>query len=394
MPSDIPIARLEYFRKEIGLDETKLSALRPFADRLAGRGGKAGRYLNALFRRVAPRTSLELALEYSGGVLKDFWTRWYATLWTRPWDQDFLAELWRQGVTSAKMGIDLQYVMLGEIKCRQIFLRTVKDVVPVETRDAVSSAVNDLLDLCLIVRTKGHVSHVSHCALPLLQGIFHQTRNPLTIIGGTAMSLMRRCGPEQNAQIQVILDETMRLERMTHDISTLNAIELSEPPLGPIAVGPLLTALLDGLRNGPAWPENLETVFALDPDHPEVEGDQTLLSELFKEGIINAFEAMPQATRRLSIASRVDQASPSHLTITILSPGELPKGEDVDQLFLPFHSTKPQGTGFGLAIAQAAARKCLGRVSLTQTPEGVALVVKLPLKGQVGVGGLRGQLDF
>ena len=133
---------------------------------------------------------------------------------------------------------------------------------------------------------------------------------------------------------------------------------------------------------------------ALDPDHPEVEGDQALLSELFKEVLINAFEAMPQGKKRLSIASRVDQASPSHLTITILGPGELPKGEDVDQLFLPFHSTKPQGTGFGLAIAQAAARKCLGRVSLTQTPEGVALVVKLPLKGQVGVGGLRGQLDF
>jgi len=391
---DIPIARLEYFRKEIGLDETKLSAVRPFADRLAERAGTAGRYLNALFRKVAPRTSLELALEYSGGVLKDFWTRWYATLWTRPWDQDFLTELWRQGVTSAKMGIDLQYVMLGEVKCRQLFLRTVKDVVPMEALSAVSSAVSDLLDLCLIVRAKGHVSHVSHCALPLLQGIFHQTRNPLTIIGGTALRLMRQCSPEQNAQIQVILDETMRLERMTRDISTLNAIELSEPPLRPVAIGPLLTATLDGLRNGPAWPKKLETVLNLDPDHPEVEADQTLLSELFKEVFINAFEAMPPSNRKLSIVSRVDKASPSHLTLAILGPGQLPAGEDVDQLFLPFHSTKPQGTGFGLAIAQAAARKCLGRVSLVQTPNGVACMVKLPLRGRVDTGGLRAQLNF
>jgi len=394
MAPDIPIARLEYFRKEIGLSETKLSALRPFAAKLAGRADAAGRYLNALFRKVAPRTSLELALEYSGGALKDFWTRWYATLWTRPWDQDFLAELWRQGAASARMGIDLQYVMLGEVKCRQIFLRTVKDVMPMETRGAVSSAVNDLLDLCLIVRAKGHVSHVSHCALPLLQGIFHQTRNPLTVIGGTALRLMRQCGPEQNEQIKIILDETMRLERMTHDISTLNAIELSEPPLKPVAIGPLLTETLDGLRNGPAWPEKLETVLTLDPERPEVEADRPLLSELFKEVFVNALEAMPASGRRIEVTSRVDEASPSHLTIAILGPGRLPANEDMDQLFLPFHSTKPQGTGFGLAIAQAAARKCMGRVSLAQTPDGVVCTVKLPLKRRTGAEGFRTQLDF
>jgi len=394
MSDDIPIARLEYFRKEIGLGEAKLQALRPFADRLARRADKAGRYLNALFRKVAPRTSLELALEYSGGALKNFWSNWYATLWTRPWDQDFLAELWRQGIASARMGLDLQYVMLGEVKCRQIFLRTVKEAVPVEQQGAVSSAVNDLLDLCLIVRAKGHVSHVSHCALPLLQGIFHQTRNPLTVIGGTALRLMRQCGPEQNAQIQIILDETMRLERMTRDISTLNAVELADPMLRPVTIGKLLAQTIDGLRNGPAWPENLDLAVNLDPDNPEVEGDEALLSELFKEALVNAFEAMPKTGRRLEITSRVDKASPSHLTIAIVNSGELPKGEDIDQLFLPFHSTKPQGTGFGLAIAQAAARKCLGRVSLTQEPEGVAFVVKLPLKGQVGAHGPRAQVDF
>ena len=394
MNSHIPIGRLEYFRKEIGLDDSKLVALRPYADKLAARGPKAGKYLVALFRKVAPRTSMELSLDYFDGALKEFWTRWYVALWTRPWDQDFLGELWRQGVNSAKRGIDLQYVMLGDVKCRQIFIRAVRDDVPLDKRYPVASAVNDLLDLCLMVRAKGHASYLSHCAEPLLQGIFHQTRNPLTVIGGTAMRLMRLGGPEVQGLAQVILDEALRLERMTHDISTYNSIELGEPVLEPMAIGPFLEGVIDGLRGGAAWPEGVEVTLNLDQGHPEVEGDAALLGELFKEVLVNALEAMPAGGRALSIASRVDPASPTHLALSILGGGELPRGEDVDQLFLPFHSTKSHGTGFGLAIARAAARKCFGRVTLTQTAEGVVCTVKLPLRGQVGEGSLQAQRDF
>jgi len=394
MNEHIPVARLEFFRKEIGLDESKLGAIRPYADKLAAHGPKAGKYLVALIRKVAPRTSMELTLDYYDGALQEFWTNWYATLWTRPWDQDFLSELWRQGVNTAKRGIDLQYAMLGDVKCRQIFIRAVREDVPLDKRGPVSSAVNDLLDLCLMVRAKGHVSYLSHCAEPLLQGIFHQTRNPLTVIGGMAMRLMRLDGPEVRSMAQVILDETLRLERMTHDISTLNTIETAEPVFAPMAVGPLLEGVVEGLKAGPAWPEGVEAVLSLDPEHPEVEGDQPLLAELFKEVLVNALEAMPPGGGVLSVSSRVDPASPTHLTLSILGGGELPRGEDVDQLFLPFHSTKTRGTGFGLPIAWAAARKCYGRVALVQTDAGVACVVKLPLKGQVGEGGLKVQQDF
>jgi signal transduction histidine kinase len=125
-----------------------------------------------------------------------------------------------------------------------------------------------------------------------------------------------------------------------------------------------------------------------------IEADPALLKELFKEVLVNALQAMPATEQRLSVTSRVDQATPSHLSIVILGCGELPAEGDVDALFLPFHSTKPQGTGFGLAIAQAAARKCFGRVTLEQTPEGVACTVKLPLKGQLEDTDLMTQQDF
>lgn len=394
MNGGIPLARLEYFRKEIGLDETRLTAIRPYADKLASRARKAGAYLDGLFRKAAPRTRIELTLEYFDGTLKEFWFRWYSELWTRPWDDVFLEDLWLQGVNSAKVGIELQFMMLGEVKCRQIFIRAVREEVPMDKRGPVASAVNDLLDLCLMVRVKGHASYSAHCVEPLLQGLFHQTRNPLTVIGGTAMRLMRTGNPEIMGMAQVILDEALRMERLTHDISTYNSVETAEPSFRQVDIGPFVEQVLEGLAAGPEWPQDMRLTVDMDGAHPMVEADPALLKELFKEVLVNAIQAMPATERGLSVASRVDPSTPSHLSIVILGCGELPRGEDPDQLFLPFHSTKTHGTGFGLAIAKAAARKCFGRVSLAQTPDGVACTVKLPLKGRIDETGLLAQQDF
>ncbi|MFP5240269.1 MAG: histidine kinase dimerization/phospho-acceptor domain-containing protein, partial [Acidobacteriota bacterium] len=231
MDEYLPLSQLNYFRNEIGLDESRLAAIRPYAAMLSAHSEAVGSYLGALYRRVIPKPQLELFQEHFGSPLEDLWQSWYATLWDRPWDEAFLAELWRQGVNSARLGIDLQYVMLAEVKGRQIFLRAIRDEVAMEVRAPVVLAVNDLLDLCLIVRSKGHVYHRSNVDQSLMQGIFHQTRNPLTVIGGMAARLARNGDQSVRESANAILDEALRLERMTRDISTLNAIGLAEPSI-------------------------------------------------------------------------------------------------------------------------------------------------------------------
>lgn len=388
------ISRLEFFRNEIGLDSSKMDALRPYAAKLAERAPKAGKYLEALFRKIAPRTHMELSLDFFKGTVKLFWKRWYESLWYRDWNAQFLGELWQQGFDSAVMGIDLQYMMLGEIKCRQFFSRTVRDQVPPDQRPLVASAVNALLDLCLLVRAKGHSAYTICIASPVQQGLFHQTRNPLTIIGAAAKHLIRKGDPDAKEMGQIILDEALRLERMTRDISRLNSVELAEPKFEPVAIGPLLERTIEDLKSGSARPDEGGFRFSLDPAHPEVETDPSLAGELFKEVLTNALEALPQGKHSIVVESRVDLKSPSHLNVIILGEGELPKDQELEQLFLPFNSSKTHGTGFGLPIAKAAAKKCLGRISLSQTDRGVSCTVKLPLKGRIDGLGLLTQQDF
>ncbi|GFK93343.1 Sensor protein ZraS [Fundidesulfovibrio magnetotacticus] len=378
------LPRFEYFRREIGLDEARLEILRPWASMLAERGRKAGKYLDALFRKASPRAYLDFALEYWGGASKRFWVGWYSTLWHRPWDDAFLRELWQQGADAARCGIGVQFTMLGEIKSRQYFVRGVRRHVPQEQVPAVASAVVDLLDLCMLVRVRGHTAHHDSVAQPVLQGLFHQTRNPLTVIGAAASRILRAADDTgMREKAQVILDEALRLERMTRDISTLNAVELSEPGFSAVALEPLLRSLTDELQARPGWPQGLEPRWALDPLRPEVHSDPALLATLLREVLANALEAMDPARPELTIASAPDPSVPSHLDLTVQGSGGLPPEEDPSSLFLPFHSTKPMGTGFGLPIARAAARKLFGHVSLARTPGGATCTVKLPLKGRI-----------
>lgn len=68
------------------------------------------------------------------------------------------------------------------------------------------------------------------------------------------------------------------------------------------------------------------------------------------------------------------------LELELFKTGRLPSAEEMAGLFTPFHSIKPQGTGFGLPIASLAARRNLGYISLAVAIGGGTLcLVRLPL---------------
>lgn len=54
--------------------------------------------------------------------------------------------------------------------------------------------------------------------------------------------------------------------------------------------------------------------------------------------------------------------------------------QEIQNAFVPFYSSRPDKTGFGLSIARLAARKSLGEIYMESLPEtGTKYVVKLPL---------------
>ena len=80
---------------------------------------------------------------------------------------------------------------------------------------------------------------------------------------------------------------------------------------------------------------------------------------------------------------------PGFVDIRVVNNGTLPKDVARETLFLPFHSSKTYGTGFGLPIALLVARKNFGTLTLAERPgEGVAAELTLPAPGTVDPTGL------
>jgi signal transduction histidine kinase len=100
---------------------------------------------------------------------------------------------------------------------------------------------------------------------------------------------------------------------------------------------------------------------------PELEADtnkilvnRVQLQQVFMNLMLNAIEAMKDTGGELTIGSRVNPHG--QLIISVSDTGVGLPAECAEQIFDPFHTTKPQGTGMGLTITRSIVESYGGRV--------------------------------
>jgi C4-dicarboxylate-specific signal transduction histidine kinase len=115
------------------------------------------------------------------------------------------------------------------------------------------------------------------------------------------------------------------------------------------------------------------------PASPQVSGDPLQLSQVILNLIRNGIEANGMgAGRELAVTCSVDGGD-GVITVRDRGPGFAP--DAVDRLGTPFFTTKPDGMGMGLAIAQSIARQHGGSLCFANAVDGGAQVeLRLPLK--------------
>ena len=105
-------------------------------------------------------------------------------------------------------------------------------------------------------------------------------------------------------------------------------------------------------------------------DTPEVLADRVQLQQVFMNLMLNAIEAMKNSGGKLTIGSRL--TSEGQVMISIKDTGVGLSPENAEWIFDAFHTTKPQGTGMGLAITRSIVEGHGGRVWATTNLEGGA----------------------
>jgi PAS domain S-box-containing protein len=101
----------------------------------------------------------------------------------------------------------------------------------------------------------------------------------------------------------------------------------------------------------------------VDADTPKIVADRVQLQQVFMNLMLNAIEAMEETGGELTIRARPNPEG--QLVISISDRGVGLPAEGTERIFDAFHTTKPQGTGMGLAITRSIVESHGGRVWAT-----------------------------
>jgi signal transduction histidine kinase len=97
--------------------------------------------------------------------------------------------------------------------------------------------------------------------------------------------------------------------------------------------------------------------------------------------MLNGMEAIDDGAGELTIRSQ--RTDDGLLLVSVSDTGEGLPSEEVDRLFSPFYTTKPQGTGMGLAISRSIIEAHGGRLWATANVErGATFHFSLPAEAQ------------
>jgi signal transduction histidine kinase len=118
---------------------------------------------------------------------------------------------------------------------------------------------------------------------------------------------------------------------------------------------------------------------------PEIVANRVQLQQVILNLIANAIEVMASTSDHdhvLRVTS--DKQEPSGVLITVEDSGPGIEPENIERIFKPFYTTKPEGMGMGLAICRSIVESHGGRLFATPgRSRGLALHIELPARATV-----------
>lgn len=205
--------------------------------------------------------------------------------------------------------------------------------------------------------------------------ITHQIRNYLGRIMMSASRLQPECDDIVACKAQQdMLAAIHEMDRMVTDL--LDYSRTLKLHFAPLKLNASLDGLLAPLDTETAGRIAIERCFA--ENLPHVYVDVFKLEQAFSNVLKNAIEAMPAG----GVLRVVTQPGPdeNHVTVIIEDSGVGIAAEDIQNVLHPFFTTKPRGTGLGLAMASRIIEAHGGMVQVTSTPgAGAAFIFILPV---------------
>lgn len=220
------------------------------------------------------------------------------------------------------------------------------------------------------------LAHVTRIGMmgELTTSLAHEINQPLTAIQSNAEAAQRflSSAVPDTGEVRQILEDIVRDNRRASDvIRKIRAMVKRES----IAFTPLdlndLTQDVLSLVRGDSLLREMSFITDLHQALPTISGDRTQLQQVILNLILNGAAAMknaPPAQRRLTLKTETQGDRTVKVSVTDLGTGI--DERNVERLFEPFYTTKPEGMGMGLSISRTILRVHGGTISASNNPQG------------------------
>ncbi|MBI4852485.1 MAG: PAS domain-containing protein [Acidobacteria bacterium] len=237
--------------------------------------------------------------------------------------------------------------------------------------DKISGYLTIIRDITDVIQREREMARAEQLALigELVAGLAHEIRNPLTGIQGVMDILIEKKG--KNDPEKIILEnarqEVWRIDaaiRSLLDRSRIRAMKLISTSLAKVAKSAVMLAQ-DQLAATSDATNRIQIIYlpSLDPIILPIDAPQ--IEDAILNLILNAIEAIDQRGQiTVNLLKIMENGFNKEAVIEVKDNGRgIPK-DNLVKIFNPFFSTKPYGTGLGLAAVKRILRAHNGRVEV------------------------------
>ncbi len=205
----------------------------------------------------------------------------------------------------------------------------------------------------------------------------HEMMNSLTPISSLAESLPELLETKSDEALVAVETISRRTQGLLHFVERYRKVaDLPEPVLRPLGMGEFVESL-DRLMAPLLARKHVAYASVVTPLSLTVLADAELLSQAVINLLKNAMDAVEGQTAgaiRLTCSQHEGQVL---IAVADTGPGISPEG--MDDIFVPFFTTKKGGAGIGLTLARRIALAHGGHIAVNKNPEGGAtFVLALP----------------
>jgi PAS domain S-box-containing protein len=215
----------------------------------------------------------------------------------------------------------------------------------------------------------------------LAASIAHELNNPLAIVSLRAETLLEQLSGDEPKQrsLEIIISEVDRMASLVTNL--LQFTRRSHRQISTVEVGSEIANSIDFvsyyLRN-----LKIAVVKQFEDSLPAIHADRQQLRQLFLNLVTNACDAMPT---RGTLTVRAGNSPEAGVVIEFADTGNGISAEELEKIWEPFYTSKPEGkgTGLGLSICRRIVEEHGGTIDIeSEVGKGTTVRVLLPTASQ------------